>query len=360
MRAAPTIASSQSASEAIMNPACVNTWGSRRWRTLVVTCATTLVLAVAAVAAPSPPPLPGPLLPLAATPGGPEGAIEARDGDTISFRWSHVDVSLPVVHPRPRHFLICLYKSGVNTCLTTPSKWWVSELTQRRGELWRDIPRRVVGYRYYFQPSDRLTSDQIDRRMHWAIGSCTTTQVSSCEFTPKPVTVWFSTKNLRADISNFSVPLRLDVTGDVENRGSTDSGTFTSELIALPAIVDADDPNLVCEQNVNAPGLTDGDVAVTGSGEELLLGALAKLPNGDRTTEGKGVAAIYRSGAVRSSASNAFSAIPPGAEASAVYLDEENTSTPAVWVTIFKVDTTNAVVEFDETDNVFVECQPIY
>lgn len=131
-------------------------------------------------------------------------------------------------------------------------------------------------------------------------------------------------------------------------------------MIALPAIVDADDPNLVCEQNVNAPGLTDADVAVTGRGEELLLGALPKLPNGDRSTGGKGVAAIYRIVAERSRESNPFSGIPPGAEASAVYLDEQNTSTPAVWVTIFRVDTTHAIVEFDETDNVFVECQPIY
>jgi hypothetical protein len=349
-----------------MNPGCVNTWGSRRWRTLVVTCATTLIIAVAAVAAPPPPPLPGPLLPLAATPGGPEAAIEADAGDTISFRWSHIDLSSPVVHPRPRHFLVCLYKSGVNTCLNTPSKWWVSELTHRRGELWRDIPRRVVGYRYYFQPPDRLTSDQIDRRMHWAIGSCTSTQVSSCEFTPKPVTVWFSTKNLRADISNLSIPDQLDFRGDVENRGRTDSGTFTSQLVAIQALEDADDLNLVCEQDVNAPGLTDADVAVTGRGEELLLGALPRLPDGSRSTGGKGVAAIYRPGAQRFEESRDFSGIPPEAEGTAVSVEEENTTmtndvwASTVWVTIHRADTSNAHAEFDETDNVFAECQPIY
>jgi hypothetical protein len=353
-----------------MNPACVNTWGSRRWRTLVVTCATTLVITVAAVAAPPVPKPPAPQLPLAATLKYPEGTNEGHEGNRVWFGWSHTvpwsPFPNPSPNPLPRYFLVCLYKSGVSNCLSTYSKWWVDEATHRGSEIWRGIPRQIVGYNYSFQPWDPFTSDQLDRQMQWSIGACTTMQVQSCEFAPKPMAVWFSSKNLGADISNLSLPDYLDFRGEVENWGSTDSGTFTSELVAIQAVVDADNPNLACETDVNAPGLTDADFALTEDGVSLLLGELPKINNGTMRSIGSvRVVAIHRAGAQTFAKTNEFSGIPPGREFPAVSVEQVDMSMTDVWATtvwgtIHRVDTTNAIVEFDETDNLAVECQLIY
>ena len=313
-------------------------------------CALALAAANVAVAQSSQQPLP-------AVPSYPSGTIVGKPGKTLVFTWSHVmpvPPRPPAPNPTPRYFMICLVDPAVHTCASTPTRWWIDEHLYRTSEIRQGVPLQIAGYNYRFAPV-QLTSDQFDRPMQWTVRACRSKTLSSCSVTPA-LDVWWLSRNFHAtNVTDLSTSDWVNVSGEVENLSATESGTFTSMLIAIHAVWNAASES--CETNVNLPGV---DRAVTNRGVVLSLPGLPRIGTqidvGDHT-----VVAVYSSSSAEVQIRTAsYSGIPPGATGQPVSLITANATTPAAWATILLADVHDQVVETDETDNRYGDCHKIF
>jgi hypothetical protein len=241
--------------------------------------------------------------------------------------------------------------------------WSASSSSLPRKAL-RNASGVITGYRYTLDPKTALPDTWLDQPITWTVIACANANGTACSSsTPRPLHVT-SIDLLPEDVSiGGSTAADLIVTGSAINLGTGAPWTnVRSDLLSLPAFLSslgtcATDVNHADYANV--PGLA----AVLRTGVLVPFSALPTLSDGSYDTSN--VRAIIRSGdpvLVGDFAMISASDLIPGGRP--VTTQTLSASVPAAnrplgIVSILKIDGSGTIVEYDETNNVKVECKAL-
>lgn len=242
----------------------------------------------------------------------PSGTSEATYSvpQTVLLRWKQF-LATPLGDVDPLYIVVCIQAPTV-TCAWQASApasgvWSGSSALKPFTRVKITNAQNVLlGYAYSLTVT--LGNTFFDRPLKWTVGACSISLNSSCTFTsattPKSNTTnYYSTKNIRPDRFSFvfwdgpfGQDLRqVSVTALAGNYGTTDVGSFRSEVIAMKALIDPNNMDL-CETNPNRPGLNLPDAAllITSTGARWRVDSLRS--GGVINTNGLTIAAISLDG----------------------------------------------------------------
>lgn len=308
-------------------------------------------------------PLPQPIpIPLPANPSAPglgapqEGTHLATPANTRpTFTWTQGGIT--VAQPQPpeaSYFVICL-NTGTTPC-AWPGTWNAAATAIPRTEFvtWTGI--RTGRYSYTFVPPAGLAANLIDRELKWNVGACRTQANNTCTFgTAK--TVWFSTKDLRADnISDAHGSNGEDGFLDwdlvVRNEGSTASGAFGAGMVYVE--VYSAGGNCLTDRNAAMVSPTDYAYLANGTYVQVQeLAANATIVAIGRETPLWLVAPRFMHSGLNPGTSAVVGSIADSFE-------WESGETQRAYIAIAEVDYAGAIREFDENDNKRVECSVVF
>jgi hypothetical protein len=295
------------------------------------------------------------LRPNAASPIAPKGTSRGMPGSFLKLRWSQT-LNSPLSSQPATHFLICVYEPAVQTCATTGMRWMLAASSIARVPVVSGTV--TTGYRYSYQLPVAVTSAELDRRLEWSVGACASNAESSCTFATTPI--WMSTKNLTAtNISNFSTETALKVSGEIENRGSTSSGGFTSAIVVAVAFLDSSNQ---CETDVNA---VPADYALLKTGAEVNLDWLPTYQMDGKTlidaSSVEDIVALYAGPGLDQRVSTEIhtSNLNPNRTAEVLRPASSNSETTAYAIRLM-ADSGGDVFEFEDEDNLHGECYVVY
>lgn len=307
-----------------------------------------------------PPPVPPVATPVLVRPAA--GTVHRYDVGTAGtiFTWDQpAGLGSSTYVPYPSIFLQCLRRAGDPACSTGTAN--SSDLAGSLPSVpVRNFPNQaIVAYRY--SPQKTVPDTHLDQPIEWQVGACRTGADSTC-VKSAPRTLWFSTKDIAA--TNVSAnpynAYEYNVSGEVRNLGSTDSGTFTIQIATWAVIVDLDrndcakDPNHPYLRNdktlyvINSKGVPTqfADLPLDSAGNYIVSDVIGIYPPG----------AFFQSGNF-TAASQPPQSRPRGVASQTIQL---GASRPQAFVSVAIVDPFNTLVEFDETNNRHAECDMLY
>lgn len=262
--------------------------------------------------------------------------------------------------PYPSIFLQCLRRVGDPACSTSTAT--SSDLA---GSL-ASVPVRnlanqsIVAYRY--SPLKMVPDTHLDQPIQWQVASCRTSADSTC-VKSAPRALWFSTKDIAAvNVSaNPYSTHEYNVSGEVRNLGSTDSGSFTIQIATWAVIVDLD--RNACAKDPNHPYLRNQRTlyVIDSKGVPTQLADLPLDAAGNYIVSD--VIGIYSPGSFFQSGNFTAASQPPlqsrprGVASQTISL---GAARPQAFVSVAIVDPFNTLVEFDETNNRHAECDMLY
>jgi len=306
---------------------------------------------------PQPIPIPQLLNPLAPGLGAPQEGTHAATPATTrpTFTWTQggMTVAQPPA-PEANYFVVCL-TTGTTAC-AWPGTWNAAATAIPRTEIvtWTGV--RTGRYNYTFLAPGNLPANLIDRELKWNVGACRSQANSSCTFgTAK--TVWFSTKDLRADNisdahgSNGDLGF-LDWDLVVRNEGSTASGPFGAGMVYVEVYSAGGN----CLTDRNAAVVSPSDYAYLTNGTYVEVADLAA---------NAAIVAIGPSTPFWLIAPRwMHPGLDPGASAVVGSINEsfdwKAGETQVAFVAIAEVDYSGTLREFDENDNKRVECSVVF
>ncbi len=306
---------------------------------------------------PQPIPIPTLLNPLAPGLGAPqEGTHVGNTNNTRpTFTWTQggMTVAQPQA-PEANYFVICL-NTGTTPC-AWPGTWNAAATAIPRTEIvtWTGI--RTGRYNYSFVPPANLAANLIDRELKWNVGACRSQANNSCTFgTAK--TIWFSTKDLRADNLSDAHGSNgedgfLDWDLVVRNEGTTASGAFGAGM----AYVEVYSVGGNCLTDRNAAMVKPSDYAYLTNGtyvevEDLAANA-AIVAIGPQTPLWLIAPRWMHPGLAPGTSAVVGSIAEP--------FDWNAGETQVAFVAIAEVDYADAIREYDENDNKRVECSVVF
>jgi hypothetical protein len=324
--------------------------------TLLVALLLWTTVSAAQIANPSnPSPLSNPLRPALAAP---EGVIRTDPALPVTLQWRQQEIAPTSTNAAARYFLLCVYVRATSDCASAPLRWLHSATRIQRAAVTRPStsgPPFVTAYDYTF--SIVLSPEMIDQQVDWRVGACGSERESSCTFITTPV--WFSTHNLTAmNISDgFSTPRMLYVSGEVRNGGMNFSGPFETKLTVYNALLDESGR---CLTDLTAEGLGVPEAYVlTDEGERIFIPDLPRDANGRPDARPHVVRAIVGGNAAEV-VTSVHGGLSAGDSATVVEATHDVFSGPIAFGTLLHVDSSNALAEYDESDNTKGECHIIY
>jgi hypothetical protein len=195
----------------------------------------------------------------------------------------------------------------------------------------------------------------LDRALQWRVGVCASTAPSSCVYSPD-ASLHLSTKNVGVQDMDASLGYPVSsFTPLIANSGATDSGEIETRITILNAVFAW---NGGCETSLSSPSVSPGDIAVTASGEEIVLGD-ADVP---------GTVGVYRASGVfegklselESSLSVAAGDTARGETLEQVFPIRFPFPVPVAYLVIVTADIDDSVIEYDESDNRLARCYVAY
>ncbi len=300
---------------------------------------------------PTPIPFPAPNPPAASTALRPNAPVDASIPLVLSWRQG----GLYATWPQPsvaNYFRVCIHGTAAGeSCLTTAAanQWlFAASDPQIHRTLLPARPNEPfpTTYAYRFDlPTQPIPDDQA---WLWTVGACRSQARDSCNHAD-PQQLVLSTKNLYArNIGDYLTAALIVATAEVENNGATHSGTFSTHLVILEAVIDSRGN---CAKSFSSDALAAGDTAVIRSGRRVRL----------QSADVAGTIGVYRNekiiGQVTSKASVAAGQAVPAAT---VEVSLSGMTLPAAFLMIATTDIANDVAEYDESDNVHVECHVVF
>lgn len=284
----------------------------------------------------------------------------------MTFTWDQPGtVFRPLIDPPPaRAFAICVRAASTSTACAWPGIWNLAA-TSLTNKPVRNAQGSVVGYRYTYRPATVLPDQWLDRPIAWTVLACASTNGTMCSAsTARPLQV--SSIDLLANNVSIGSSSATDlvVKGEAINLGTGGPARdVRSDLLSLPALLDSTG---ACATDVNAADYanTPGLAAVLGNGTLVPFTLLPRLADG--TYDTSNVRAIVRTSdpvLVGDYTLIAASNLAPGTgrpvETQVLSTSVGAASRPLGVVSILVIDGPGAIVEYDETNNVKVECKSL-
>ena len=301
--------------------------------------------------------LPPPLTPSAPTSLSPQPPDTVVHAPNLMLRWRQGGFS--ATQPQPpnaQHFHICIYDTSIagQSC-STPTVQWV--YAAGATEIHRTAVNSPFGqpisgaYAYRFEPPSGTVP--FDRWFIWQIGACTSQALTSCRYSAYGY-LNLSTKNVTArGIAEQLTSTRIFAGGEVQNNGSTASGTFRTDLYINRALLD---PSGVCATNLGSSVVLPTDYVMTATGRSVQVQA-GNVP---------GAVGITRDGSLNWFAkAEAYASVGMGMTATTVSLEESlsGVTLPAAFLFTLVVNRPRVgdprITEYDPADNVRVECHVV-
>jgi hypothetical protein len=278
-----------------------------------------------------------------------------------TFSWDQgPGIRTPTAPPFPSIFLQCLSRVGDPACSTATAT--SSDLAGSLPSVpVRNLPNpSVVAYRY--SPVKTVPDTHLDQPIQWQVAACRTGADSTC-VKSAPRALWFSTKDIAAvNVSaNAYSTHEYNVSGEVRNLGSTDSGEFTVQIATWAVIVDTD--RNACAKDPNHPYLRNEKTlyVIDSKGVPTQFADLPVDSAGNYIVSD--VIGIYWPGSFFQSGNFTAASQPPlqnrprGVASQTLSI---GASRPQAYVSVVIVDPFNTLVEFDETNNRHAECDMLY
>jgi hypothetical protein len=267
--------------------------------------------------------------------------------------------------PPPQAFAICVKLAADLTPCAWPGDWNGLAGAIPRSAI-RTLSGTVTGYRYRFTAPTGLVDAKVDVPLVWRVAACASSTGANCVSSGYSA-FRFSTLNLLAE--NVSIggsdSTTLVVDGQARNLGAIDAPVdVRGEIVAFKALLTA---NNQCETNANIASIqSNGSLrAVMGDGRRLTMATLPRNAQGTiDTSDIRGIidvadpilaTNVSAAAAVRFPANQARPAPVVTATGSV-----PSANRPAGVVSVLKIDGFNALAEYDEADNVKVECDTLY
>lgn len=313
---------------------------------------------------PSPPASPAPANSLQ-----PTGSIRAEAflPTSVTFSWRTGQSYAFQPQPGPASsFITCLYDPAAGeTCNNTPQRWVRAASALSRTALTNPLnPLIVVAYEYRLDIQS-IPATRQDKNLAWRVLACASTVGTSCT-DMSPVPLRLLTKNLRAEnIStggSESNRQRVSAKGEVRNTGTTNAAQFRVWVEVQEVFYDP--VARTCRTDLGWPQLPADAEVITATGAKIEVSSLPRRPNGSIDTRGIEIRGIFRQ-SMQSDIEEFTTALGAGAtwvsepvaESPTLPHDPNSPTDRAAWAMLLMVDTMDAIKEFDELDNVRVECQ---
>lgn len=282
----------------------------------------------------------------------PRHTVQASVGSTLALQWTQF-LHAPFRAPQPNYFIICVFEPATSSCSTAPLDWTLATSAIPRIPLMS--AGHLIGHSYTFELPDPLSAKQLDRPLQWSVGACTTTLAASCTFAA-PMNLWLSTKDLAAtNVSDgMSGATYLYAEGEVSNLGASASGPFRAVLSIWPAIYDTTTAS--CLTDVDSSLAMNG-YAHTKAGELLDISQLPLGPDNKLDVSGHRIVGITAE--IGPLVTEAVTVRLNAGDVAYVVQADTAAVAPAAFVTLLFADATDAVTEYDETDNRLRECHVI-
>lgn len=295
----------------------------------------------------------------------PRAAIQAVAGDPLALVWNYY--SAPAQGgsaPSTPYFMICLDESPQQPC-STPGAQWLAPATSIPSVAIVSSPptSATIGRRYRFELSS-VASSQLDRRLQWTVRSCLSESELTCsQFVTQHF--YLSTKNLKARrINDLSGSTLLWIAGVAENTGTSSSGAFFADLFIAEAFRS---PRGTCSTDIEEVVTEYGvipDYALTPTGAEIDLRRLPKRMFGKLEipddSQLEPIVALYAAPGIDQRSFVLEQAANLGAGASQPVVEARMTNRkPTAYAQRLRVDSFDAVVEFNDEDNYVGECEVI-
>lgn len=307
-----------------------------------------------------PPPSPQVAAPILVGPvGGTVYRYDVASAGT-TFSWDQpAGLSASPYRRYPSIFLQCLRRIGDPACTTATAS--SSDLAGSLSSVpIRNLPNWTISA-YRYSPQKTVPATHLDQLIEWQVASCSSSADSSC-VKSAPRTLWFSTKDIAAtNISaNAHTAYEYNVSGEVRNLGSTDSGTFTIQIATWAVIVDLDQN--ACAKDPNHPYLRDNKAlyVINSKGVPTQFADLPLDAAGNYIAND--VIGIYQPGSFFQSGNFTAASQPPQGRPRGVASQTISigASRPQAFVSLAIVDPFNTMVEYDETNNRHAECDMLY
>jgi hypothetical protein len=266
--------------------------------------------------------------------------------------------------PPPRAFAICVRAAAASTPCAWPGIWTAVAANVPNKPI-RNAQGTVVGYRYTLGPVKSLADQWLDQPIAWTILACANTNGTTCSASAaRPLHV--SSIDLVA--SNVSIgdstTTDLVVKGEAINLGTGGPSTSVrSDLLSLPALLDGMG---VCDTDVNNADYANmpGLAAVLGNGTLVPFTWLPRLADGNY--DSSNVRAIIRTNDpvlvgdyTLLAAGNLAAGVGRPVETPPLSTSVAAANRPLGVVSILVIDGSGAIVEYDEGNNVKVECKSL-
>jgi hypothetical protein len=322
------------------------------------------VLAVIAGVTPTPIPIPAPApaVPLKPAIEAPLGVHRGTFGATFpQLRWTHGGISTGGASAAPTNlFLICILPvDWMQQCSSANATWRGAPTTFPRVQMrMPGTNQPIVGaYRYTFTPAQALPDNRLDRTLAYTIGACETASGTNCTFST-PQFLYYTTLDLEpVSIFKNSMPIagghELQTAITIRNNG---------EGIVWGTRVDV---NLYRAKTVGGACTRDVTLASPNFPSVVLFDGRIVRPNA--VTNPSDARAILDSGSSAFTWSGVLQVGGTGSEATAnltgpsgdLYFDFffNTNETERAYVYVAKIDPTDAVVEYQETNNGRAECR---
>lgn len=318
-----------------------------------------------------------PMLPLPPSPAPanslkPTGAIPAQaflpTSVTFSWRTGQYYASQPQAGPA-NSFIVCLYDTAAGeTCSSTPLRWVRAASSFSRTPVtnpYANPPQIVLMYEYRLD-AQTIAATRQDKNLTWKVFACATTVGTFCtDMTPVPLRL--STKNLRAEniSTNGSESNRQGVlaTAVASNTGTTDSGAFEGHLELWEVYYDPVARS--CRTDLSWPQLPANASVIIANGTTRTVSGLPRRPDGSFDTRGLDIRGIFAPGmghdddsfATKLAAGAREVPLEDNSHGPTLTHDPNSPTDRAAWVMFMKLDTLDSVKEFDELDNLRIECK---
>jgi hypothetical protein len=213
-----------------------------------------------------------------------------------------------------------------------------------------------VGYQYTWQPPSTVTDTYLDRAVNWIVGACTSANPASSCVLSAPQAIWFSAQDLVGENTGARPhPSSMTFRANASNAGTTRTPPFTANFSVYQVLLDNFNH---CRTDANSPDVVnDPNVyAITINGFVAPFAALPRTATGliDTTS----IVGLHRAGLFTSwMPINVNPGLPASSPPTELLEWDVPTSTrPMGLATILALDTTGAVREQNESNNLNVEC----
>ncbi|MBK6598326.1 MAG: hypothetical protein IPG25_10760 [Proteobacteria bacterium] len=318
-----------------------------------------------------PPPVPAARAPTIVSPAAHSLLRGERPNLTsLSIRWDQPGVIFhPTFDPAPQFFVVCIRPLSGGAPCSWPGDWNAIAGSIPNTVIRSTFPNIALGYRYTFALPSAIPDNKLDVPVVLTVGACSGAKNSACSF-GAGVSVQISSLDLDAENIAITVPsaTTVSVSGQAINRGTGPiPGTFTGSVTVFKARINAFDQ---CIRDPSAAGLANDPniIAMFDNGSGAFVTTLPRGSNG--VIDSSHIVALID---VASAAAPVISMVGnpvPGANyvpqvsSARGVVDAEFavpvSDRPVGFVATFTVDASRQVMEYDETNNVKVECDVVF